>query len=359
MSLIPSSRCVSGRGGAIRGPVCTGRGDERHVPLCATGGGGGDGRRAPPQPPRGTPPARAPPRPPQPCAPRPAALDLPRPRRSRFTSPPRPVGWETCPVSTGGGTRRVQSVREGGGGGAEGSVRTRGTPPTALQPPAGAGTRVRDAACPLSTRGGTRLVRLVRGRGGGGGKGPPAGAGTSSGSASRASTRSSACPPPERPAPRARAPRRPHRTPSSADQPRASANHAHKKLHTKAAAGGRGTCAEATAGWGALDGRAVLDYARLEHAEGPARPSSAPAAASATSARRTASDPASAPHSARSRARAEKSARSACAAARRSRFTKGSHFTDRAHRMWGAGALRECGVPERGTGARWRRDVPR
>ena len=28
---------------------------------------------------------------------------------------------------------------------------------------------VRDAACPLSTRGGTRLVRLVRGRGGGGG----------------------------------------------------------------------------------------------------------------------------------------------------------------------------------------------
>jgi len=29
-------------------------------------------------------------------------------------------------------------------------------------------TRVRDAACPLSTRGGTRLVRLVRGRGGGG-----------------------------------------------------------------------------------------------------------------------------------------------------------------------------------------------
>ena len=29
-------------------------------------------------------------------------------------------------------------------------------------------TRVSDAACPLSTRGGTRLVRLVRGRGGGG-----------------------------------------------------------------------------------------------------------------------------------------------------------------------------------------------
>ena len=29
---------------------------------------------------------------------------------------------------------------------------------------------VRDAACPPSTRGGTRLVRLVRGRGGGGGK---------------------------------------------------------------------------------------------------------------------------------------------------------------------------------------------
>ena len=31
------------------------------------------------------------------------------------------------------------------------------------------GARVRDAACPLSTREGTRLVRLVRGRGGSGG----------------------------------------------------------------------------------------------------------------------------------------------------------------------------------------------
>ena len=31
--------------------------------------------------------------------------------------------------------------------------------------------QLRDAACPLSTRGGTRLVRLVRGRGGGGGGG--------------------------------------------------------------------------------------------------------------------------------------------------------------------------------------------
>ena len=30
---------------------------------------------------------------------------------------------------------------------------------------------VRDATCPLSTRGGTRLVRLVRGKGGGGGEG--------------------------------------------------------------------------------------------------------------------------------------------------------------------------------------------
>jgi len=33
---------------------------------------------------------------------------------------------ETCPVSTGGGTRRVQSVREGGGGGVAGLPRTRG-----------------------------------------------------------------------------------------------------------------------------------------------------------------------------------------------------------------------------------------
>jgi hypothetical protein len=34
--------------------------------------------------------------------------------------------------------------------------------------PADPASAVRDAACPLSTRGGTRLVRLVRGKGGGG-----------------------------------------------------------------------------------------------------------------------------------------------------------------------------------------------
>jgi len=121
-----------------------------------------------------------------------------------------PASGRACPISTGRGMRRVQLVREGGGGGkrarasrprapgqvwigvagppgggktslcAEVPARPASTAAPAApdrplplcqslspaaRPPAPPG--VRDAACPISTRGGTRLVRLVRGRGGG------------------------------------------------------------------------------------------------------------------------------------------------------------------------------------------------
>ena len=93
-----------------------------------------------------------------------AALALPRARGVRDAA---------CPLSTRGGTRLVRLVLGRGGGGGGASAPWRGSQGTV----AGGGrlcrcraAAVRDAACPLSTRGGTRLVRLVRGKGGGGGK---------------------------------------------------------------------------------------------------------------------------------------------------------------------------------------------
>jgi hypothetical protein len=71
---------------------------------------------------------------------------------------------ETCPVSTGGGTRRVQSVREGGGRGTvdlhhhvpHRDLRTK-------REGAREGATWPAAACPDCTGGGTRRVRIVRG----------------------------------------------------------------------------------------------------------------------------------------------------------------------------------------------------
>ena len=47
---------------------------------------------------------------------------------TRGVAPRARGGQETCPVSTDGGARRVQSVREGGGGGASGATNSTPAP---------------------------------------------------------------------------------------------------------------------------------------------------------------------------------------------------------------------------------------
>ena len=76
---------------------------------------------------------------------------------------------ETCPVSTGGGTRRVQSVREGGGAAPPSRARRPARPADGDYLPkqsAPAARRLSAAARSGAARGeGTRRVRLVRGEG--------------------------------------------------------------------------------------------------------------------------------------------------------------------------------------------------
>ena len=75
---------------------------------------------------------------------------------------------ETCPISTEGGTRRVQLVREGGGRGGE---RTPRSPASTASGSAGGGFAAEGSvggclpSWPRGTSGGTRRVRLVRGKG--------------------------------------------------------------------------------------------------------------------------------------------------------------------------------------------------
>jgi len=103
----------------------------------------------------------------------------------------------TCPVSTGGGTRRVRLVREEGRVvysqyGREGGAR----PPGALPPPPRpALTCQRDETCPISTEGCTRRVHFVRKGGGEGSAATPRAQGSCHGgvAARRRASRRAAC----------------------------------------------------------------------------------------------------------------------------------------------------------------------
>ena len=155
-------------------------------PLSTRGGGGAHRAR-----PRSQRSSRAPPPPPPPppralAAFRRAAARATRSAASSYSPIVLPAAPTlrsvTCPISTEGWTRRVHFVREGeGGGGAPRrpsdraparlqrfrglrGARRHETVLTVLVDPDGGCCGVRDAACPLSTKGGTRLVRLVRGR---------------------------------------------------------------------------------------------------------------------------------------------------------------------------------------------------
>ena len=79
---------------------------------------------------------------------------------------------ETRPVSTGRGTRRVQLVREGGGGVRPGTTETTLWSADSARflraPFAQSREWERIDTCPISTGRGTRRVHLVRGGGGGG-----------------------------------------------------------------------------------------------------------------------------------------------------------------------------------------------